>query len=319
MIPEVSIIIVSYNKPDILLATLRSVTTSVVTPACEVIVVDNASGEKNVEMVRKSFPEVRLVESRTNGGFGSGCNLGAHNSSGKYLLFVNSDVLLEGNPVPGMVALFGADPGVGIVGCQLRNGDGSLQPSYFRFPGLALRFLQLSGLKKLLLAVFPAIRFREGATFPADMVSGAFFMIPSDLFAAIGGFDTRYFMYAEDADICFQVRRKGRRVVVYNTTDVVHLGVHYEDVHDPFLLFHYNRSQIMFYRKNYSAVKLGLLALMTVLWMTADILQGSMRGRSRQIQDRLRAVRRMYLAPLGDLDNLSFPGVQPHDSGNRDL
>ncbi len=319
MTPEVSIIIVSYNKPDLLLSTLRSVRTKIAAPACEVIVVDNASEEGNVEAVRRAFPEVRLVESRTNGGFGSGCNLGAREGAGKYLLFVNSDVVLTGNPVPGMISLFEADPQVGIVGCQLRNGDGSLQPSYFRFPGLALRFLQLSGLKKLLLRFFPAVRFQQGATFSADIVSGAFFMIPADLFAAIGGFDTRFFMYAEDADICFQVARRGRRVVVYNTTDVVHLGIHYEDVHDPFLLFHYNRSQIIFYRKNYSAVRLDALAWMTVVWMTADILQGRVRGRDRQIQDRLRAVRRMYLAPLGDLDAPGFPGLGRPDRGNTVL
>ncbi len=319
MIPEVSIIIVSYNRPDVLHDTLKSVKEHIVEPLCEIIVVDNASSDKNVEMLRRDFPDIRLIECTANEGFGAGCNRGARQSAGKYLLFVNSDVLLTGNPVPGMIGLFRADPRIGVVGCQMRNRDGSLQPSFFRFPGLGLRLLQLTGLKKIIIALYPRIRYRTVSGFSSDVVSGAFFMIAADLFAKIGGFDERFFMYVEDADICFQAHRAGRSVAVYNTPLITHLGEHYEDVNNLFLLFHYNRSLILFYRKNYHAVELCGLSLMTAAWITIDLMLGRVRGRDRRIQERLRMIRRMYCAPWHDIDASSVSGLQTSARSTGDL
>ena len=101
--PDVSIVIVSYNKVDLLEQTLSSVSTTITEPKTEIIVVDNASSEMNIQMVQTKFPNVRLICSKQNLGFGSGCNIGAAASQGEVLLFINSDVKLVSNPVPGML------------------------------------------------------------------------------------------------------------------------------------------------------------------------------------------------------------------------
>jgi GT2 family glycosyltransferase len=105
-----------------------------------------------------------------------------------------------------MLELFRTNPQAGIVGCQLLNIDGSLQPSYFRFPSLSMRFLQLSGIKSILIKLFPSLRYDYHSPFKLDFVSGSFFMIKSELFLNVGGFDEGCFMYIEDADLGYKVK-----------------------------------------------------------------------------------------------------------------
>ena len=262
---SVSVIIVSYNNSDVLKQTLFSIKEMLLEPAYETIVVDNASKDNNVLMLEKEFPEISLIKSNTNLGFGKACNLGARYAKGGFLLLVNSDILFQGNPLPEMIAIFNKLEDVGALGVQLHNLDGSEQPSGFRFPGLFMRFIQLIGLKKLILKMIPSIRMNSEAVFKVDFVSGAFLMLEKKLFDEVGGFDERYFMYLEDADLCYQISKRGKMNYLLNRKDIVHLNENHENSLSPFVFYHLNRGHLLFYQKNFSKTKTKILKVMTRL------------------------------------------------------
>lgn len=291
---QVSVIIVSYNNAEVLGTALYALQSKIFSPPIEIIVVDNASNGPNVKLVRREFPGVCLIVNSSNVGFAQGCNVGAHNASCDYLLFMNSDIILQDNPLPEMLALLEQNVNIGIVGCQLLNRDGTLQPSYYRFPGLLMRFFQLSGLKAIILRLLPHIRFQRASVFTIDFVSGAFLMISRELFFEIGGFDRRYFMYLEDADLCHQARRKGKAACVLSNCHITHLGHHCETLSNPFVFRHFNIGQIRFYKKNYKRPKLYVLAIMSVVLFSIRLLASFLSGRGVDERNELRNVIRLY-------------------------
>lgn len=304
--PVVSVVIVSFNHMDDLRVLLESIAARVSEPAVEVIVVDNASHEPVAATIVREFPWVRLIAHAVNVGFGAGCNAGARAARGDFLLFVNSDIIFRGNPVPGMLRVFTDDPSTGIVGLTLLNEDGSLQPSGFRFPSIWLRILQLSGLKRIILKVMRSREKASGNPFP-DFVTGAFFVIPRTLFDEIGGFDERYFMYIEDADLGFRVRRNGKNIRLLPPGDVIHLGRHYEDSGTPFVFLRMNDGLILFYRTHYGVVRSMVLAVLSIIvfagrWVGALVVSD---GSSRR--GMYASAVRSYARALADVSRTGVP------------
>jgi GT2 family glycosyltransferase len=265
-IVDVSIIIVSYNHLEVLRGTLAGIIQYFTTPNIEIILVDNASLEPVLETIQKEYPQVHVVANKYNLGFGSGNNIGAKKAKGEYLLFANSDLILKGNPLPDMIQIFKNNLEIGIVGCQLWNEDGTQQPSFFRFPSLSLRFLQVVGIKDLLLWIFPKIRFKDYHNAQLDFVSGAFFMIHRSMFNKINGFDERYFMYIEDADFGYRVALEGKKSILFYSKDIIHLGANYEEVDNRFVLYNMNRGLLLFYSKYYSRLKSFLFSTMSIFF-----------------------------------------------------
>ncbi len=268
---EISIVIVSYNNPVLLKQTICSIREKIKQPESEIILVDNASSDNNIFMIEKNFPEVKLLKNKTNFGFGKACNLGAKQAAGKYLLFVNSDIYLEGNPLPEMIEILEKNKNIGSLGVQLHNPNGTRQPSGFRFPALSMRFIQLTGLKNFILKIKPSLRINDDRMFNADFVSGAFFMLEKQLFNEIGGFDERYFMYLEDADLCYQIVKKGKKNYILNRNDVIHLNENHENSSTPFVFYHLNRGHLLFYQKNYSKYKTNFLRIMSRIIFTLKL------------------------------------------------
>ncbi len=291
--PAVSMILVSYNNPDVLCATLASLSKAIDTPTIEIIVVDNASAADNVRRVREQFPSVVVVPLSTNSGFGAGCNAGAECATGEVLLFVNSDILLTGNPLPAMLELLTSET-VGVVGCQLLNDDGSLQPSSFRFPGVCMRLLQVTGMKDLLLRLVPRLRFRQTGNRSVGFVSGAFLMIPKGLFQSVGGFDPTFFMYVEDADLCYRVRQTGRTIVLCGRKDVIHLGRHYEDRAHPMVFKEMHRGLLRFYAKHLPRWKQRLLVRINRFDLARRRLVNALFLRDSGYAELLRECRKLY-------------------------
>jgi len=249
----------------VLIDTIKSIQKKVKSIPFELIIVDNASIDNNVILINKYFPSVKLVLNNKNGGFANGCNIGAKNSSGKFLIFINSDIIINENPIPEMLDIFNSEKLAGIVGCQLLNPDGSKQPSDFRFPNLFLRFMQLSGLKKIILKLLPKVKSKVEKYYETDYISGAFLMVEKDIFFTVGGFDEKYFMYHEDADICYKVNKLGKKVYLYNSKGVIHLAQNHESPDNDFVFFNMNLGQLIFYKNNYSSSKLKLLVIISLI------------------------------------------------------
>jgi GT2 family glycosyltransferase len=227
--PDLSIIIISFNTRDILRECLQSVDLARGSLTIETIVVDNASRDDSVAMVRREFPEVILIESAVNLGFGGANNLGFQAVHGRYTVMLNSDAFLAEETLRLSLAKMEADPKVGLAGGRLVGRDGALQPSARMFPTLLRQFLGMSGL---------AYHHRESKFFgqadrtwadpmvPAevDWVPGAYSIIPTDLLRRIGFFDPIFFLYCEEVDLCVRIQQAGYKIMYWPDIVVVHVG-----------------------------------------------------------------------------------------------
>lgn len=225
--PVLSIVILNYNTCDLLKQTLESIETPV---SHEIIVVDNASTDDSVEMVREQFPKVKLIQNEINGGFATGNNIGLRKARGKYLMLLNSDTTIQGKALQVLIDYLHQHTQVGIVTPKLVLSDGSLDPACHRgLPTIWNSFTYFSKLEK----IFPESHVFGGyhqtwkdmtKIHPVEAVSGAAMMFPRKLLTTIGYLDEQFFMYAEDLDYCKRAHDAGFEIV-YNPQAVV---IHYK-------------------------------------------------------------------------------------------
>jgi N-acetylglucosaminyl-diphospho-decaprenol L-rhamnosyltransferase len=239
---DLSVVILSYNTRPLLeacLASLRAATEEGRGPRVEVIVVDNASTDDSVRVVRDRFPEVRLIESETNRGFAGGNNLAFPYCRGRYVMLLNSDTELEPDGLAAMVGFMDAHPEAGALGPRLLNPDGTFQPSGHPFPSLSDAAFRL--LFRRPLAPTPGsrrgkTRFHrawslepgawscpEGAAERHDWVTGACLMVRREVLEQVGPLDEAFFFEGEDVDWCRRIRAAGWEIGLLPAARVMHL------------------------------------------------------------------------------------------------
>lgn len=227
---DVSIIIINYNTADLTLQCLHSIRRYTEGIAYEVIVVDNASTETEPSVFQEAFPEIKLVASKKNLGFAGGNNLGIEQATGKYILLLNSDTILNGNAILATFQYMEKQPGAGVVSARLTYPDGRHQSAAQRFPSVKYQLIELLRLQKflskrrsgkLLLGAF----FDHKETVKADWVWGTFFMFRQDILSKLPGarLDETYFMYCEDMQWCMDIRKLGYEIHFFADAEVVHL------------------------------------------------------------------------------------------------
>lgn len=225
--PAMSVVIVSYNVAALLTRCIAAVLAQEVPGGCEVIVVDNASTDGSAAVVRERFPTVRLVANTANVGFARATNQGLALARGRTLLLLNPDA----EPQPGALAtlldFLDRHPDAAAVGPALHNPDGTRQRACFRFPTLAMVFLDLFPLHPRLMESrlngrYPA-EFR-GRPFRIDHPLGACMLIRRAALDTVGPLDEGYFMYCEEVDWCWRARRAGWRIYYVPRAVVVHYG-----------------------------------------------------------------------------------------------
>ena len=226
---DVSIVIVSFNTRDVLRECLLSVYREAGSLRVQVLVVDNASMDGSVAMIEQEFPDVLLIPSEVNLGFGPANNLGFRAAAGRYIVLLNSDAFLEVGSLARSVEHMDKTPEAGLGGGRLIGRNGSWQPSARMFPNLLNDLISLSGLA----ARFPQSRFfgRADRTWaselvPAsvDWVPGAFSIIRAETLAVVGPFDPRFFLYYEEVDLCKRIKQKGYSIWYWPDITVVHIG-----------------------------------------------------------------------------------------------
>ena len=255
---QVSVIIVNWNTKDLLRDCLGSIYANTHSVPFEVIVVDNNSKDLSVDMVKRDFPEVILVENDKNCGFAKANNIGASKASGRYLLLLNSDTLIMDKCIKRMVECFEQDKSVGIVGAQLVRPNGRYQRSFFEFPSLKselkkaffVHYISRGRVKPKLINSSNFDTLRE-----VEQIPGTAMMIDRDFFRKLEGFDESYFMYAEDADLCFRARLFGKKVVLCAEAHVVHYGSKSTEQWPDRLLKCKIRNYNLFFRRHYPLFK----------------------------------------------------------------
>jgi hypothetical protein len=226
---DISVIVVNRNTRDILRECLASVLAETAGIAFEVIVLDNGSTDRSVEMVREDFPQVLLIANMENRGFAAANNQGMRLARGRYVLLLNSDTVVLDGAIQKTVAFADEHPEAAVVGCRVLNPDGSLQPTCFMFPSLLNMVLSTTYLYKLV----PRSRFfgRERMAWwdrddvrEVEVVTGCFMLVRREAIDEVGLMDERFFMYAEETDWCYRFTKAGWKNLFCPDASIVHLG-----------------------------------------------------------------------------------------------
>jgi N-acetylglucosaminyl-diphospho-decaprenol L-rhamnosyltransferase len=243
--PTLTVVVVTYNTRALALDCLASLEECAAGIAHETFVVDNASTDGTPGAVAAAFPGVDLIARSHNGGFSVANNEALRRARGRYTLLLNSDTRLRPGALEAMIDFLDAHPGTGMVGCRLVDGDGNVDASAGGLPGFRMQIASWLGIKRLVprSAVRRALRSRllrrladsvvGGYFVPAtsgsepvevDFLSGACVLVRGKVWAAVGLFDERFFLYLEDVDLCRRVASAGWRLDYLPAATVVHLG-----------------------------------------------------------------------------------------------
>lgn len=265
---DLSIIIVNYNTCNLLRDCLESIYNSRGNIQFNVIVVDNASSDGSAAMVESQFPQTQLIASPKNGGFAYANNLGLRragfDSDGtpqpdapRYALLLNPDTLLPPTTLADMMAFMDHRPEIGAAGPKLVRLDGTLDLACRRsFPTPTVSFYRMVGLSKL----FPKSRTfgRYNMTFAdpdqlleVDSVVGAFMLVRKEAIAQAGLLDEIYFMYGEDLDWAYQIKKHGWKIYYNPAVTVTHVK-RASSRRSPKAQIEFYRAMDIFYRKFYA-------------------------------------------------------------------
>ena len=223
---DLTIVIVNWNAGDMLRNCLASIRNAPKARKVEVVVIDNASADGSREMAARAFPEFRVINSGANLGFGKANNLGRPYVHTPLVLFLNPDTVILGEALDQMAAFLETHPEAGALGCQMKYQDGSVQGLGIQwFPTPLTEFFQLalisSGSRNFLDCVLPTWNPEQSGY--VKKLYGGCLMARKETLDQVGWFDERYFMYAEDVDLCRQITNRGRKLYYLSSAAIVHL------------------------------------------------------------------------------------------------
>ncbi|MCJ2012585.1 glycosyltransferase family 2 protein [Methylobacterium sp. J-076] len=295
---DLDVVIVNWNGGTLLRDCLAGLAASDGAARVAVTVVDNASTDASLDGLPALPGPFRIVRNRENLGFGRACNQGAAGGTAPAILFLNPDARVAPDALPRARAALLAEPGWGIVGARLAEADGTTARSCARAPtpgGMLGRALALDRL-----GLVPPHFLRDwdhGDDRAVDQVMGAFLMIRRDLFAALGGFDERFFVYYEDVDLCLRARRAGYAVRHLAGPSARHLGQGTTRQARAHRLFYILRSEILYAGKHHGrAVALALVATAFCAQVPLRLSQALLRRSPGEAREVLRAARLLAAA-----------------------
>ena len=220
---DIAAVIVNYNVRDHLLACVRSLRDEGVR---EIVVVDNDSRDGSGPALAAADPDARFVPAGANLGFGRAANRGVAATAASRVLILNPDAVVEPGCVKTLVAALDGDDALAVVGPRVDNPDGSRYPSARRFPDMGVAvghaFLGLVRPDNRFTRRYRMLDRDPDEPGDVDWVSGTCMLVRRSAFDAVGGFDEAYFMYVEDVDLCWRLRRAGWRVGYEPAAGVVH-------------------------------------------------------------------------------------------------
>jgi GT2 family glycosyltransferase len=287
-VPKAGVIIVNWNLAEDTLACLDSVF-QMDYPACEVTVVDNGSTDGSVARIEAVFPQVCQIVNGENRGFAAAANQGIEYALARgcdYVLVLNNDTTVAPDLLAHLVAAGEADPMIGILSPRILYFD---QPEHtWHLAARWHRWLPMP------VDVAPS----GGDVVDADFVSGCAMMLRRRLLQEIGGFDTRYFMYGEDIDLCARARQAGYRVVAVPRARMWHkISVSAARISTD-TRYWQTRNQILVYRRHPHGPLAGLLPVYVGLKAVLDVARDLARGQANLIGPLLRGMRDGLREPL---------------------
>ena len=264
---NISIVILSFNTKELLKNCLESLKDLKV----EIIVVDNGSTDGSLQLINSlKWPNLKIIANKKNLGYGAGNNQGIKIAQGDYILLLNSDTVVKDEAPLKMANFLKKHPQVGAVGCKLLNPNNSIQPSAGPFPNLMISAVMLFAEHWL----GDLVRASFNKTKEVDWVMGAALMVRHDVFQKAGPMDEGIFMYMDEVEWCFRIKKAGYKVFFYPGAEVIHFfgGSSKTGRRDPVLNIY--RGLLYFYKKHYPSWQLPLLKTMLKLKAAGALLFG---------------------------------------------
>lgn len=285
---DLSIVVVNYNTEHLLDEMFRAVEAATGSLTVHTIVIDNASRDGSVSLLRRDYPEAELIANQENVGFGRANNQAIPLLRGKFVLLLNTDAFVAPGGIERSVRFMEAHPDCAVLGARLVGRDGSLQPSCRYFPTPWNEFLGRTGLARF----FPGTQLIDDMTWDhasvrrCDWVSGCYLLLRREVVDRFGLFDPRFFLYYEEVDLCMSLKAAGLQVMYYPDTTVVHIGG--ESAKSDAQLTASGRqisalqieSALLFHRKHYGLAGLWLAVALLALDDAALYLKRLLRLRS---------------------------------------
>lgn len=228
---DISVIIVNYNVKDPVDNCIASVYKANTSQNfnLEIFLVDNNSVDGSPSHIRNKYPNVNVIELKENVGFSRANNVALKQATGKYILILNPDTLLEENTFIKLINFIDKHPDTGAISSKLIKQDGSLDAACKRsFPTPSAAIPRMLGLSRLfpkskIFSKYNLTYLDENLTHKVDAICGAFMFIPKVVFDKVGLFDEDYFMYGEDLDLCFRIKKAGYEIYYYPEVTTIHL------------------------------------------------------------------------------------------------
>lgn len=286
-----SIIIVSWNSCDCLDKCIESIAGGTDGMDVEIIVVDNNSSDASRQMCERKHPGVKYIELEQNMGFARANNIGIRNSCGRYVILLNPDTVVEPDAIRFLIDFMESTPDAGAAGPRLIQPDGSVQGSARRFPSLRTAFLGRTSLLQRILggsgaarSEIPCLSHESLEPLEVDWISGACMIVRREVIEIAGLLDERFFMYWEDADWCYQMKKHGWRIFWVPKSRILHLTGQSSQLLRVRTTLAFHKSIFYYFQKNInknilvSALVLTLISARCILILGKDSLLALRKG-----------------------------------------
>lgn len=264
---NLSVIIVSWNTRELLSDCLKSLV-----PECpertEIFVVDNASADGTVQLLRAQFPAVRVLANASNVGFAAANNQALRQAQGEFVLLLNPDTLVKRGAIHALVQFMRAQPRAGAAAPRLLNSDGSLQISCEPAPTLFSEFWRLFHLDRFQRrASYAPARWQSEEPQQVEVARGACLIVRRALFEQLGWFDEQFYIYSEEVDLCQRLREAGYEIYWLRRAQVVHFGGSSTRQASDLMFLKLYQAKVQYFRKHFGAG--GALAYQLILLAAA--------------------------------------------------
>lgn len=254
--PALSIVLVCWNNKAYLDPCLKSLYDTGMENSFDVVVVDNGSTDGSQQMLAEKYPDVKIIQNSSNVGLGKASNQGILATTGRYILLLNNDTIVNGPSFDAMVEFLDKNPRTGAVGGKLMNPDGTIQAGYNYFSSIYEEFLVATRLGEFIRRGYPAVMNAEEIR-SVDWLGSACLMIRRTALDEVGLLDEGFFIYGDEADLQYRLKKDGWMIHFLPHVYTIHYGGRSMERWPRRRMVY--RGKLLFYRKHYGFLKTLML------------------------------------------------------------
>ncbi len=271
-IPALSIVLVGWNNKAYLDPCLKSLYESEMKNTFDAIVVDNGSTDGSQQMLAEKYPQVKIIQNLGNVGLGKASNQGIEATTGRYILLLNNDTIVNGSSFDAMVDFLDKNPGTGAVGGKLLNPDGTIQAGYNYFSSLYQELLVATRVGEFIRPGYPAVMDANQIK-SVDWLGSACLMVRRSALDKVGLLDEGYFIYGDEADLQYRLKKAGWEVHFLPEAHTIHFGGRSMNRWSRRKMVY--RGKLLFYQKHYGILQTFGLRLMLGILSIAKLIAWS--------------------------------------------